>query len=94
MEGGYINIDASGLNILDTKTQTVTGLYEQLSHAIKINKPVFLYNVITTGGETTKVSSIIVTCYLMDNNTIICEMSAKEIVVDKNDHVLVRKLGE
>lgn len=94
MKGGYINIDASGLNIIDTKTQTVTGLHEQLSHAIKINKPVFLYNVIATGGETTKVSSIIVTCYLMNNNTIICETSTKEIVVDKNDHVLVRKLGE
>lgn len=92
MKGGYINIDASGLHILVESAQTVTGLYEQLSHAMEINKPIFLCNVTAEDQDTSKVSPIYVTCYLMKNTNIICETSAKEIVVIKNDQVLIRNL--
>jgi hypothetical protein len=89
MNGGYINIDASGLDIHKTTKQTITGLYKQLYHATKVNKPIFVCN--TFSGEYGKISPIIVFCYTAQNENIFCMSTTMEILVDKNDGVIVRK---
>lgn len=92
MKGGYFNIDASGLDIDKTTNQTVKGLYKQALKATKINKPAFVYNAIS--NEYGKISPFGVFCYFVsDNGNIFLTMSTREIIVDKNDVVLVRAIN-
>lgn len=89
MKGGYINIDASGLNIHNTTKQTIKGFYKQVLKATKINKPVFVYNTIS--NEYGKISPFGVFCYFVsENENVFLTAPSMEIIVDKNDGVLVR----
>lgn len=93
MTGGYINIDASGLNIHETETQTINGLYKKLLDAKKIDKPIFIYNAVF--GANGKISPIGVFCnFESDNETIICTSSTLQIIVYKNDNVTINNLVE
>lgn len=90
MTGGYINIDASGLDIHTTETQTINGLYKKTLDAKKIDKPIFIYNAVS--GDS-KISPIGVFCnFGSDNETIICTSSTLQIIVYKNDNVTINNL--
>lgn len=92
MRGGYFNIDASGLDIHKTSKQTIKGLYKQVLKATKINKPAFVYNTIS--NEYGKISPFGVFCYFVsENENIFLTASTMEIIVDKNDGVLVRAIN-
>lgn len=57
MNGGYIMIDCTGLDLLSETSQTITGLYKKCADAMKTNKPVYAVNL-TYGdyGPTTPVA--------------------------------------
>lgn len=44
MNGGYVLVDCTGINLLSQTSQTVTGIYEKCKNAIKYNKPIFAVN--------------------------------------------------
>ena len=88
MKGGYINIDASGLDISKTEIQTINGIYKKILNAKKADKPIFLYNVVD--GNSGKISPIAVFCnFASDGNTITCNFSSLQINVDLVDGVIV-----
>lgn len=90
MKGGYVNVDASGLDVAKTENQTIKGIYKKLLDAKKADKPVFLYNVVA--GDSGKFSPIVVFCsFASDGETIVCNFATLQINVDKNDEVTIRK---
>lgn len=91
MNGGYINIDASGLNIHETEKQTVNGIYKKTLDAKKADKPIFVYNAVF--DDYGKISPIGVFCnFASDGKTIICTSSTLQIIVDENDGVEINNL--
>lgn len=88
MNGGYINIDASGLDISKDVNQSINGFYKKILNAKKADKPIFLYNVVD--GNSGKLSPIVVFCSFTSNGEIItCNFSSLQITVNKNDDVMV-----
>ena len=90
MNGGYINIDASGLDISKTEKQTINCLYKKILDAKKADKPIFLYNVVS--GNSGKLSPIAVFCsFTSDGEIITCYFSTLQIIVNKVDDVTIIK---
>lgn len=91
MNGGYINIDAIGLDLTKTEKQTINGIYKKTLDAKKADKPIFVYNVVY--GDYGQMSPIGVFCnFASDGETIICTSSTLQVIVDKNDGVTINNL--
>ena len=45
MNGGYIMVDCTGMDLRETDPQTISGIYEQVETAYKTNKPVYAVNI-------------------------------------------------
>ena len=43
MNGGYINVDCSGLELYDSTKQTITGIWDKAVTALKSEKPIHVY---------------------------------------------------
>lgn len=91
MKGGYINIDAIGLDLSKDTKQTINGIYKKTLDAKNADKPIFVYNAVF--GNYGKMSPISIFCnFASDNETIICTSSTLQIIVDKNDGVTINNL--
>ena len=90
MKGGYIMIDCKGLDLTKGITeQTITGLYNQVKEAHKLNKPIYAWNCIW--GTDGKVSPIEVFAIIFDGY-IICTSSTLQVKVTNEDVVTVINL--
>lgn len=88
MNGGYINIDASGLDISKTGKQTINGIYKKLLDAKKADKPIFLYNAVSSNYG--KTSPIGIYCFFGPNKeTIYLETATLHITVNKMDEITI-----
>lgn len=91
MNGGYVNIDANGLDVHETEKQTINGIYKKTLDAKKADKPIFVYNAVF--GDYGKMSPIGVFCnFASDGKTIICTSSTLQIIIDENDGVTINNL--
>lgn len=91
MNGGYVNIDASGLDVHETEKQTINGIYKKTLDAKKADKPIFVYNAVF--GDYGKISPIGVFCnFASDGKTIICTSSTLQIIIDENDGVIINNM--
>lgn len=90
MNGGYINIDCSGLDLTKGVTkQTITGLYNNIKNAFKANKPIFVYN--TNWGDNGIVSPIQV--FVIDFGTQFnCTSATLRVNVTNQDKVTIDNL--
>lgn len=90
MNGGYINIDCSGLDLTKGSTkQTISGLYQTVKNAFQANKPIFVYNA--NWGENCIVSPIQV--FVIDFGTqFICTSSTLQVIVTNQDKVTIDNL--
>lgn len=89
MKGGYINIDASGLDIAKSTSQTISGIYKKILNAKKANKPIFLYNVVH--GSFGKIAPICAFYRFREDNEIVCNILNFEIIISSNDNVKVNE---
>ena len=88
MNGGYINIDASGLDVTKTEKQTIKGIYKKLLDAKKADKPIFLYNAVS--GTFGKISPIGIYCLFgPENETIYSKTATLHITVNKMDEISI-----
>ena len=89
MNGGYVVIDCTGLDLLKGSTpQTVTGLHERVTEAVRTGKPIFANNCIWGTGK--PVSPIqVFAIYFSDIETWIVTSSTLQIVVPANDSVTI-----
>lgn len=59
MNGGYIMVDCSGLDLTDNEAQTITGIWDKAVEAIEADKPIIAHNC--EYGTGVKVSPV--TCF-------------------------------
>lgn len=86
MNGGYILIDAAGVNLAAETSVTVSGLFEELKKAYKLKKPVILNNVEVVDGEI--ISPIHTGVYEYEGDMIAVVFSAM-ITVTNEDSVTI-----
>lgn len=60
MNGGYILIDAAGLDLNVATAQTITGLFARLKEAISTGKPVYLCNVVDDDSKLSPIPAVVV----------------------------------
>lgn len=89
MNGGYIMIDCTGLDLLLGETpQTVTGLHARIAEAVKTGKALYANNCIW--GEGKPVTPVqVFAIYFADIETYIVTASTLQIIVPKNDSVTI-----
>lgn len=87
---GYIFIDCGGLELNDSSTQSISGMFSRAKKALESGKPVFAINCEMNGGFTAPVS---VTAWLEDEHTIIATGHVLRIVIKDDDDVTVINLA-
>lgn len=80
--GGYVIVDATGLDVSDTETQTISGLYAQLEAALSSKKPIVLVGMVNGDSE---VSPTYVSAIMGKDDTI--TLSGFALVVTNDDEV-------
>lgn len=91
MNGGYIMIDCTGLDLTKGSTgQTITGLYSRVKNAMKVNKPIYCNNAVW--GDYGKISPIACFANMSSTSDIIITSSTLQIIVDENDGVTINNL--
>ena len=91
MNGGFIQIDCTGLDLLKgTTPQTVEGLYQRVKVATGIGKPIMAYNAIWGPGRA--VTPILV--FAIDwGDFIICTASTLQVVINPDDSVIINNMA-
>lgn len=88
MNGGYILIDCTGLDLIKGSTeQTITGIYNKVSESMKVNKPLFAYNCIW--GDLGGVTPIQVFAIQTASDTITVTASTLQIVIKNDDTITI-----
>lgn len=91
MNGGYIMIDCTGLDLTKGSTeQTITGLYSRVKNAMKVNKPIYCNNAVW--GNYGKISPIACFANMSSTSNIIITSSTLQIIVTENDVVTIENL--
>ena len=79
---GYVMVEANGLDVSDTKVQTIPGLYSRLTSALSTGKAIMLTGLMNGDAE---VSPVYVSATLGAGATI--TLSGFAAVVSDNDEV-------
>lgn len=93
MNGGYIQVDCTGLDLTKGSTeQNISGLFADLDAALKVNKPIVCYNCIW--GTGVPMSPIQAFGIKYDTTTIIMTASTLQIYVTSSDVVTIVNMAE
>lgn len=79
MNGGYILVDAAGLDLSDSTSQTVTGLYAKLIAAMKTGKPILVHNVDADGSGA--IATPIPVYAYMDSTSVVIAFGVIQVTV-------------
>lgn len=88
MNGGYIMVDCTGLNLNKSTSQTVTGLYARAEEALATGKPVYVVNTNMSGAPCSPVSVIA----WHETNKIIATGHVLRVQINANDTITVTNL--
>lgn len=91
MNGGYILIDCTGLDLTKGSTaHTITGLYKKVADCMQKNKPLYCVNAVW--GNYGKITPI--GCFANKSSTddIIVTSSTLQIIVTSSDVVTINNL--
>ena len=92
MNGGYVMIDCTGLDLTKGSTpQSISGIYNKTKEAIKSNKPMYAYNCV---WDDKFVSPIQCFGIIFDDNDIIVTSSVFQIVITTSDSITIRDMTE
>lgn len=86
MNGGYINVDCAGLNLLAQSSQTITGLYAKCKAAVGLNKPIYAVNCVYGSGVP---MSPIAVMAIEEDTTFIFTASILQVRVAADDTVTI-----
>lgn len=89
MKGGYILVDCGGLELNDSTTQSITGMYSRAKKALESGKPVYACNCVMNDDPATPVS---VVAWQEDSHTIIATGHVLRIAIEDDDDVTVTNL--
>lgn len=90
MNGGYVMIDCTGLDLTKGSTeQSIPGIYSNTRKCMKTGKPIFVNNCIWgTDGIVTPISVLAI----QFPGYIIVTASTLQIVITENDVITIRNL--
>ena len=88
MTNGYVLVDATGLNLNTSSTQSITGFYNKSKAAFDTGKPVYVVNANMSGAPCTPVSVVA----WMEGENIIATGHVLRVVIEKDDDVTVTNL--
>lgn len=92
MNGGYIMIDCTGLDLTKgTTSQTVEGIYQRVKSALTHNKPLFANNAIWGNGK--PVTPIQVFAIDFGDSGIICTASTLQVVIAPDDSIIINNMA-
>ncbi len=91
MEFGYIMIDCGGLNLMSEASQTITGLYAQLTEARATDKMIVACNM--AWGDSGKVPPIPVILTAPNASTYVCAAGTLQINVTSADVVTIENMA-
>lgn len=89
MKEGYILVDCGGLELNDSTTQSITGLYKRAQAALASGKAVLACNCLMNDGYCSPVS---VAAWQEDSTTIIATGHVFRVAIESDDDVTVTKL--
>lgn len=86
---GYILFDCGGLDLNDSTTQSITGIYKRAKAALALKKPVYAVNCLMNDTPCTPCSVI---AWQEDAHTIIATGHVLRVVIEDDDDVSVINL--
>ena len=90
MNGGYIMLDCTGLDLIKGETpQSINGLYRNVSMAMNTHKPLFAYNCNWGGIDVSPIQTFAIQ---IAPDTIICTSSTLQIVIKNTDVVTINNM--
>lgn len=87
MNGGYFMADCTGLDLSDSTSQTVNGLWDKAVTALKAEKPIIAYNCIYGSGV--HVSPVTCFGWYIVSDEIVIVGATLHIHIKDDDSVLV-----
>lgn len=87
MNGGYIVVDCTGLDLSDNTSQTISGIWNKAVSAIDADKPIVAYN--TEYGTGKRVSPVTCFGWYIATDEIVIVGATLHIHIKDNDSVLV-----
>lgn len=88
MNPGYIMVDCGGLDLNDSTTQSIDGLYSRAKAAMATGKPCFVYNCVMSGAPCTPTSVIA----WEESGSIIATGHVLRITIEDDNDVTVTNL--
>lgn len=89
VESGYVFVDCGGLELNDSTTQSITGIYKRAKAALKTGKPAFAVNCEMNGGYASPIS---VCAWEENSTTIIATGHVFRVVIESDDDVTITNL--
>lgn len=91
MNGGYVLIDCTGLDLIKGSTeQTISGIFQKVKDAEKTGKPIFCVNAVW--GDNGKMSPMNIMTMDANENLVICTSSTLQIYVNSTDVITINNL--
>lgn len=88
MTNGYVLVDATGLNLNTSSTQSITGFYKKSKAAFDTGKPVYVVNANMSGAPCTPISVVA----WMEGTTIVATGHVLRVTIESDDDVTVTNL--
>lgn len=87
MNGGYVLVDCTGLDLTADAEQTITGIWNKAVTALKANKPIIAHNCVY--GEGNKVSPVTCFGWYISSSEIVVVGATLHIHIKTGDKVTV-----
>lgn len=89
MNGGYVLIDCTGLDLTKGQTpQTISGIHKKVKTAMESGKPIYACNCNWGGKDVTPIE---VFCIEFDND-IIATASTLQVVISDSDAIIINNM--
>lgn len=89
MNPGYVFVDCGGLELNDSTTQSITGIYKRAKAALATGKPVYAVNCAMNDGYCSPIS---VAAWQEDSTTIIATGHVFRVAIESDDDVTITNL--
>ena len=89
IKGGYVLVDCGGLELNDSSTQKITGMYKRAKAALESGKPCWACHCLMNDSLASPVS---VAAWQEDEHTIIATGHVFRVVIEDDDDVTVINL--
>lgn len=87
MNGGYYNIDCTGIDLTETDPQSITGIWNKAVDLLQVGKPAFAYGCVYGSGK--PVSPVPIFAWQIATDEIVVVGATLHIHIKDNDTATV-----